>query len=81
MTCDTYLSKEVELMVIDAWGDKYARNFLAMATEEGLVLVCPDCGEWLNVDADPIACANGHLAYTVIDPEATVVVNNLFRAE
>jgi hypothetical protein len=72
-TYDLWLRREtnpkIKLKVEDARGDKYQLNFDVENTDDGLALICPWCGERLNPYTET-ACANGHIAYTIIDEEA-----------
>jgi len=55
----------VKLWVEDAYGDNYERDFLLSRESLGDV-ECPDCGTLLT-PLDGVGCANGHLAYTIVD--------------
>ena len=73
------MSVYVYLKVQDANADKYTLEFEAEHTSDGLVLLCPLCGESLNFEAETVACANGHIAYTIIDEKIVEKVNDAFR--
>jgi hypothetical protein len=65
----------VKLEVEDANRDKYNLEF--EVTPMGDV-VCPLCGAEIPADG---ACAQGHIAYTITDPDATEKVNDSLRGE
>ena len=79
-TKDQYAWIELEFEVEDANGDKYAKDFVVENTPEGLALICPDCGEIIQSNGTgEYACANGHLAYTITNPEIDSDINDSFR--
>jgi len=67
--------KTVKLKVEDARRDKYDLEF--NVTEMGDV-ECPWCGAEIAADGN---CAQGHIAYTIVDPDATEKVNDALRGE
>jgi hypothetical protein len=69
-TNDMYATIQIEMLVVDDNGDEYTRDFTVINTPEGLAIVCPDCGEYLQINEDcEYECAQGHLAYRIENHE------------
>jgi len=66
---------KTKLLVEDARKDRYEMEFEITSMGD---VECPWCGAEIAPDG---ACAQGHLAYTIIDPDATEKVNNALRGE
>ncbi len=80
-TPDMYAWITLEMMVVDANGDEYPRDFTIINTAEGLAIACPDCGEYLQSNADgEYGCAKGHLYYRIENhEEPDRAINDAFR--
>lgn len=79
-TQDGYATIEIEFKVVDANGDEYSRDFTIINTPDGLTIICPDCGEYLQSINDEYGCAQGHLSYRIEsheEPDRTI--NDAFR--
>ncbi len=70
---------QVTAKVVDANGDRYNKQFEVQYNGECLLLICPDCGESVNYEAEEPSCANGHLAYTIIEEDIIDKVNDAWR--
>lgn len=79
-TADKYASIQLEFEVEDTNGDKYAKDFVVLNTPEGLAIICPDCGEYMQTNSSgEYACANGHLAYNITNPEVDSDISSAFQ--
>lgn len=65
----------VKLKVEDANRDTYDLEFEITALGD---VVCPWCSAEIPADGN---CAQGHIAYTIVDEDATEKVNNAVRGE
>jgi len=68
-------NKKTKLLVEDARKDRYNLEFDVTSMGD---VECPWCGAEIAADG---ACAQGHIAYTIVDPDATEKVNNVLRKE
>jgi hypothetical protein len=65
------MNPKIKLQIKDANQDVYEQEFeVEYNQEEGSVdIICPLCGEILQQNMG-YTCANGHIAYTIIDEDA-----------
>jgi uncharacterized protein (UPF0212 family) len=69
------MKEMVKLKVEDANRDRYDLEFEVTAMGD---VECPLCGAEIAADG---ACAQGHITYTIIDPDAAEKVNDVLRGE